>query len=230
LQKLGYKATAVPNGLDAVEKLAHDRYDLVLMDCEMPVMNGYEATRLIRKSNQPAIPVIALTASAMSSDRNLCLDAGMNDYLSKPVDLGRLADSLARWLPLSVSRTTVDGPAEVSAAAQEVAFDTDALIERVRGDRTLAGVILKSFVRDVPSQLKDLAKRLDEADAPGVRFHSHTLKGAAATVSAEGLRAISVALESAGKAGQLDTCRDLLPRAFEEFDRFKTTLERDGWL
>ena len=76
-------------------------YDLVLMDCEMPVMDGFEATRRIRGSIQPGIPIIAVTADAMSGDRDRCLSEGMNDYLSKPVDLGRLADVLAKWLPVS---------------------------------------------------------------------------------------------------------------------------------
>jgi len=99
LRKLGFEATAVPNGAEAVQAVEHGAYDLVLMDCEMPVMDGYEATRRIRASLHPGTPVIALTANAMASDRDRCMRAGMDDYLAKPVDLRRLADALDKWLP-----------------------------------------------------------------------------------------------------------------------------------
>jgi CheY-like chemotaxis protein len=100
LKKLGYNAVAVNNGSEAVEALGNAVWDLILMDCQMPVMDGYEATRQIRKSGHPDIPIIALTASAMRTDQDRCLAAGMNDYLSKPVDLVGLGDSLTKWLPL----------------------------------------------------------------------------------------------------------------------------------
>jgi PAS domain S-box-containing protein len=99
LQKLGYSADAVSNGAEAVEAVTCGGYDLVLMDCEMPVMDGYEATRRIRKSLQMGIPVVALTADAMSSARERCLNEGMNDYLAKPLELPRLAEALAKWMP-----------------------------------------------------------------------------------------------------------------------------------
>jgi HPt (histidine-containing phosphotransfer) domain-containing protein len=98
------------------------------------------------------------------------------------------------------------------------------------GDRQLAGVILKGFLQDVPSQLNNLRQRLEDADGPGARSQAHTLKGAAATVAAESLQAIALAMEQAGKAGQLDQCGELFPRALEEFERFKSTLEQAKWL
>ena len=101
LRKLGYRPSPVANGSEAVEALRHGGYDLVLMDCEMPVMDGFDATRYIRGSDRPNMPIIALTADAMPADRDRCLRVGMNDYLSKPVDLRQLADVLERWLPAS---------------------------------------------------------------------------------------------------------------------------------
>jgi PAS domain S-box-containing protein len=98
LRKLGCDAGAVTNGAEAVEAVRRGEYHLVLMDCQMPVMDGFEATRCIRSIN-PRFPIIAMTANAMPSDRERCLHEGMNDYLSKPVNLDRLADTLARWLP-----------------------------------------------------------------------------------------------------------------------------------
>ncbi len=99
LSKLGYQARAVANGAEALEALQHDAYDLVLMDCEMPVMDGYEATRRLRQSGNLRLPIIALTANAMTEDRDRCLREGMNGFLSKPVDLRKLSEMLATWIP-----------------------------------------------------------------------------------------------------------------------------------
>ncbi len=218
LKKLGYKASAVANGAQVIEALRQGGHDLVLMDCQMPVMDGFEATRRIRLFN-PSIPIIALTADAMPTDRDRCLREGMNDYLAKPVDLEQLANMLVRSLPAS-------GAGEQT----EAVFDEAALLHRLMGDRELAGIILKGFIDDVPSQLHRLRVRLDEADAPGTRLQAHALKGAAATVAAEGLQAIAFAMEQAGTSGQLDRCVGLLPRAVEEFERYKGALELAGWV
>ena len=113
LQKLGYNASAVTNGAEAVEAVERGGYDLVLMDCQMPVMDGFEATRRIRESIHPGIPIIAVTADAMPDDRDRCLSEGMNDYLAKPVDLAPLVDVLARWLPV---RNAGDTAANARAA------------------------------------------------------------------------------------------------------------------
>ena len=98
------------------------------------------------------------------------------------------------------------------------------------GDRPLAGLILKGFLEDFPAQLNKLRTRLDAADAAGTRSQAHALKGAAATVAAESLRDIAFAIERAGTAGQLDRCTELLPCVVDEFDQFRNTLERAGWV
>jgi PAS domain S-box-containing protein len=230
LEKLGYKASAVANGAEAIEALQDGRYDLVLMDCEMPVMDGFEATRQIRGSARPGIPIIALTADAMPADRDRCLSAGMNDYLLKPVDLERLAELLARWLP-NPDPQGADQTAEPAGSEPAPAiFDADALLKRLRGDRQLAAVVVKGFLEDFPSQLNILRKRLAEADGPGACLQAHTLKGSAATVSAGGLSAVALEMERAAGAGELEHFGELLPRTAEEFERLKTTLERAGWL
>jgi PAS domain S-box-containing protein len=215
LRKLGYQASAVANGAEAIEAVERGGYDLVLMDCEMPVMDGFEAASRIRRSTQPGIPIIAVTADAMPADRDRCFSGGMSDYISKPVELARLADVLASWLPV---------------AAQPEVFDSEALLRRLAGDRQLAGVVLRGFLQDVPSKLHILRQRLDEADATGARLQAHALKGAAATVSAEVLRSTALEMERAGAAGQLNLCGQLLPRAAEEFERYKRNLEQAGWV
>jgi PAS domain S-box-containing protein len=230
LQKLGYQASAVANGAEAVEAVGRGGFDLVLMDCAMPVMDGYEATRQIRSSNHCAIPIIALTASTMSSDRDRCLAEGMNDYLSKPVDLTRMADLLGRWLSSAASPAMAKVETSQEEDRGRSVFNQEELMERLMGDRELAGVILREFLADTPTHLQNLRSRLDEADAPGTHFHAHTIKGAAAAVAADGLKAIAAAIERAGDEGRLEECGELLPRAVREFDRFRITLEGAGWV
>ena len=196
----------------------------------MPVMDGFEATRRIRGSIRAGIPIIAVTADAMADDRHRCLGEGMNDYLAKPVELGRLSDVLARWLPVSGASDAAQTSPQPAGEKATAIFDGEALLRRLMGDRQLAGLVLKGFLEDAPAQLKDLRRRLDEADAPGARLQAHALKGAAATVAAEGLHAMALAMERAGADGQLRRCGELLPRAVEEFERFKSALERTAWV
>jgi CheY-like chemotaxis protein/HPt (histidine-containing phosphotransfer) domain-containing protein len=226
LRKLGFEASAVFNGAEAVEAVQHEAYDLILMDCEMPVMDGFEATRRIRESPHAGIPILAVTAHAMPSDRELCLQAGMNDYLSKPVELSELTEKLDKWLPA----TGGDAMGQSRDEQTQPIFDADALLRRLMGDRQLAGDVLKGFLRDVPFQLNNLRGLVGGADAPGIRSQAHTLRGAAATVAAESLRAIAQAMEQAGTTGRMDHCGELLPRAVEEFERFKQTVERTAWV
>jgi len=230
LGKLGYKGSGVANGAEAVEALRHDRYDLVLMDCEMPVMDGFEATRRIRASAGPAIPIIALTADAMAADRDRCLAQGMNDYLSKPVDLGRLAEVLAGWLPVPAPAAADQTGGQPVAEPAAPALDMEALLKRLMGDKELARVVVEGFLEDFPSQLNTLRKRLDEADGPGARLQAHALKGSAATASAPRLHAVALEMERDAAAGRLDRFGEILPRALEEFERLKSTLERAEWI
>ena len=98
LEKLGCRARAVASGAEAVEAVEREEFDLVLMDCQMPGMDGFEATRRIRGSGRPDLPIVAVTADAMSGDRERCIREGMSDYLSKPIELCLLAEVLAKWL------------------------------------------------------------------------------------------------------------------------------------
>ena len=229
LQKLGYHASVVSNGAEALEAFRQDGYGLVLMDCDMPVMDGFETTRLIHGLVHRDIPIVAMTADAMPADRDRCLREGMDDYLSKPVDLDRLAEVLARWLPATGEGGAAQAPAPGAEDRTQDIFDEKALLWRLMGDRRLAGIVLKGFLEDVPAQLENLRQRLAVADAHGARSQAHALKGAAATVAAEDLHSIAVAIERAGTAGELSVCGELLPRAIEEFERFKGALERAGW-
>jgi len=230
LQKLGYNADAVANGAEAVDAVKRGGYDLVLMDCEMPVMDGYEASRQIRTSLQSTIPIVSLTADATSSARERCLAAGMSGYLSKPLELPQLAKMLERWMPVAPAHALPEPFPQVAEVAIECTFDEEPLLRRLIGDRQLASAIVKGFLDDYPIQLTNLRKLLSECDAPAVRLHAHALKGAAATVGAECLRSITSAIEAAASTGNVSLCVELVPRAVKEFERFKTIVERTEWL
>jgi len=230
LEKLGYKADAVSNGAEAVDTVRRGGYDLVLMDCEMPVMDGYEATRQIRASLQSTIPIVSLTADVTSSARERCLSAGMNGYLSKPLELPQLARMLDRWMPVAPAHALPEPMQYAATEVIECTFDEDPLLRRLMGDRQLASSIVRGFLDDFPVQLTNLRRLLSAGDAPAVRLHAHALKGASATVGAEGLRAITLSIEEAAFAGDVSRCAELLPRAVEEFERFKTIVSRTGWL
>jgi len=227
LKKLGYQADAVVNGVEAVAAVERGVYALVLMDCQMPVMDGYQATGRIRNLRLPDLPIVALTANAMSSDMDKCRSAGMSDYLAKPVDLSRLAEMLEKWMPEAGS--IEPAPAAIVEVKAGTVFDGESLLQRLMGDRELAEIVLNVFLGDAPLVLRRLCDALSESNAAGARLHAHTLKGSAATVSAEALRAVALAMETAAAEGRLDRCCELFPRAADEFELFDKTVRRDGW-
>jgi CheY-like chemotaxis protein/HPt (histidine-containing phosphotransfer) domain-containing protein len=230
LSRLGYQAAAVENGAEAVEALANPGFDLVLMDCQMPVMDGFEATLHIREVHRSDIRIVAVTADAMPADRDRCLQAGMNDYLAKPVELRQLSAMLAKWLPAPAAGDFADTTLENTKLPGPTIFDQDALLRRLLGDRNLAGAILRSFVGGCPGRLNELRQRIAEADASGARQIAHALKGAAATVAAEELCAFAGAIEQAGASGEVARCAELMPRGMQVFEQFRGALKSAGWL
>ena len=232
LRKLGYQADAVNNGAEAVEAMRRGHYDIVLMDCEMPTMDGYEATRQIRSLGTRHVPIIALTAHAMSCHRELCLSAGMDNFLSKPLDLQRLARVLEQHRPGSQLAATIPEPTPVSiqSTAKLAIFDAQAMLNRLMGDRKLAEAVIGGFVGDCPQQLAILKARVAEQDGPGVRLQAHALKGSAASVSAIRLSTIALAIETEAASQRLAGCSQLLSSAAEALDQFTQELATTGWL
>ena len=232
LKKLGYRAHLAANGVEALQALGDADYDLVLMDCEMPEMDGWEATRHIRQKKirirNPQIPVIAITADALSEDRDKCLQAGMNDYLSKPVEPYQLAAVLEKWLKPSSggAASSLSGALPAITAA---IFDEAELLTRLMGDKELAGKVLAGFLEDGPRQLLILKKTLENGDADGARMQAHALKGASATVSAKAIHSLCCAAQQAAAANELTRALALLPRLEKEFELLKATVKQSGW-
>ncbi len=210
LEKLGCShPDGAQDGIEALAAVAANRYDLILMDCQMPNMDGYDATRRLRALDV-VTPVVAMTAHAMSGDREICLAAGMDDYLTKPVSLDKLSRALDRYLPtgLAPEREAVSVPAENGEAAE---FKYDDLVDLLMGDKEMAVTILDMFVARMPADIETLRQAVAGGDGAQVRAAAHFIKGVAANVFATGIQAVAHDIERAGSSGNIEGARALLP-------------------
>ena len=196
LRKSGAHVRCVGNGVEALQALAAEAFDVVMMDCQMPEMDGYEATRRIRMGAggilNAAVPIIALTAHALASDRDKCIAAGMNDYLSKPIDAVRLHEALTR----SVNATRTAGPM-MPRPPQPRLFDAEALLARIGDDPTFARELVVLFAEFAAHNIGSLKQAVGRQDAVQIRLLAHDMKGAAANIAAAGLAHDAEALEKA---------------------------------
>jgi CheY-like chemotaxis protein/HPt (histidine-containing phosphotransfer) domain-containing protein len=231
LGKMGYRVDVVANGLEAVRALENVPYDLVLMDVQMPEMDGLEATRSIRDSSSKVInhriPIIAMTAYAMKGDRERCLAAGMDDYVSKPVQASELRAALERALNIDFPSAPAVSTEQESPVVETPVFDLSGTLARFEGDAELLRQLLEVFLVDAPLQMKGLHDALANNNAGLVQRAGHTLKGAAANVGASRLREIGLAIEKAGQAGDLALATELVKRGEEVLVQFRH--EADVW-
>jgi len=204
LKKRGHQVTIVGNGRQALDALEQGTFDLVLMDLQMPEMGGLEATAAIRererKSGGAHLRIVAMTAHAMSGDRERCLASGMDDYLSKPIDPAILFEA--------VERATGAGdvvPARVPAGAPAAApaIDLAQALERMGGDRQLLNDVIGVFLEDCPTQLAAIKVAVDARDADAIRRAAHALKGAAGNLAATEVFQAAQTLERLGAEGRL---------------------------
>jgi CheY-like chemotaxis protein len=229
LNRLGYRADSVEDGREAVKALQAARYDLVLMDCQMPQMDGYHATRLIRdlaaKALHPRTPIVALAAGDMAADREKCIQAGMDDCLSKPVLPDALDRVLDKWLCRPPRTETPHPPApEQALELGRPVFEHEDLMRRLGGNKALAGMVANAFLEVVPSQLSNLRRQLTVRDVQGGRREAHTMKGAAANISAPVFRSLALEAEQAAEAGEWSTLEELLARMEYQLDRLKIAI------
>ncbi len=226
LDKQGYQADAVANGLEAIEALRGIPYDLVLMDYHMPEMDGVEATSMIRKSDSgvlnPQIPIIFMTASTMQSDREKFSAAGMSDYLTKPVQPRDLGKKLSNWLKSGHPEQSglKVKPCQADRTARPV-LDQAAFLERLGGDEELLKYLITLFKETVPDMMDALDNDLLSAeDQEQLICHAHSIKGAAGNIGAEALRDVALQLEQAAEQGRYDLMRELMKVLRTEYQRF----------
>ncbi|MBX7259984.1 MAG: response regulator, partial [Candidatus Hydrogenedentes bacterium] len=234
LEKLGYKADAVANGKEAIESLRTIPYELVLMDVQMPEMDGFEATRRIRDAASGVlnsqIPIIAMTAHAMAGDRERCLGMGMNDYVSKPISPVVLAAALERWLPsegdmgFGAEKRLVDKTAAAVAIQDSSIFDKEGMLGRLMHDEELACSVLETFLEDMPLQIATLRSFIEAGMTADAERQAHTIKGAAANVGGEALRSAAAAVEQAAASGRIDTLASAPSELEAHFETLRETL------
>jgi CheY-like chemotaxis protein/HPt (histidine-containing phosphotransfer) domain-containing protein len=228
LENLGYRVDLVSDGSAALCALARTDYDLVLMDCQLPVLDGYEATRLIRQPETDVrnheVAVIAMTAHAMTGDRERCLAAGMNDYLAKPIDRVALAKALERWT--TGIEKAPSPPPELLPTPDDALFGKEDLLERLSGNEGLAQRVVGRFLQDTPHQLALLAKAISDCDTGTVHLAAHSVKGSAASVGGLQLREVAWKLEQLGRDGDLAPASAILQELAESFARTRVPMEQ----
>ena len=236
LAKFGIDIDVADNGREAISALTQLPYDLVFMDCQMPVMDGFTATDRIRDTQSSVrdhtIPVIAMTANAMQGDRNRCLEAGMDDYIAKPVDPAKLDRVLQQWLPercrqLTAAVTAIQdeatGPG--SEEGSEPLFDHAAMSQRLMEDETLIKTVAETFLIDLPINFEHLKSALESGDLKQATAMAHKIKGSSANVGGMQLSASAEIMEQAGRRGELQPIRDELPEMERCIAQLKTAME-----
>ncbi|MET0511839.1 MAG: response regulator [Thermoleophilaceae bacterium] len=235
LEKRGYRVDVADNGRDAVRAASDGRYALVLMDCQMPELDGYAATRAIRSAEQDTgrhTPIVAMTAHSMRGDRERCLAAGMDDYLAKPLDSTAFAAALTRWVPLdpplptlapapqaAVQARTPAGPDSMSDDTAAVDADAFERLKAELGDSDVLPQLVELFKTHTPGRLDALRAAVESGDPVETRKTAHALTGSARTLAAGRMAALCRDLELQAKAGSLERAAEqmeLIEMAFAE--------------
>ena len=232
LNRRGYQVDVAEDGGQAVAALQGAAYDLVLMDCQMPVMDGFAATAEIRKlpGEKSRTPIIAMTANALEGDKERCLAAGMDDYLAKPVIPAKLYDMIARYTP---GESALPPRQEETAAAAIPGGETDWMVPatgtgqppidieksiRHSGDQGFWEELLAAYVEETDRRLGVLKAAVQAGDRPLVEREAHTIKGSSAEILAEGVRATAYEVEKLGRSGDLAGCPELIAQLEKEYE------------
>lgn len=251
LSRLGYAADVAENGFEALSKLRamrnREKYDLVLMDCQMPEMDGYEATKSIRAGvagkQYVNIPIIAMTASVMDGDRQKCIESGMSDYIAKPVESSFLASKLAQWLPLKTVTLVEEAhdivrldnmeqlPFSLDEGSQREGLEGDAAeadddiavwdqasaLSRVNGKDTRLRRLVSLFLDDVPGRMADLRKAIDDEQLSDAKYIAHEIKGVAGNLGGTELMKSLSNFEAACLSAKQSEIQDTLPECISQF-------------
>jgi two-component system, sensor histidine kinase and response regulator len=204
LESLGHHATVVSNGREALAVASAGDFDLIVMDVQMPEMDGFEATGEIReleKSSGKHIPIIAMTAHAMKGDRERCLAAGMDGYVSKPIRVADVEEAVEQAMAAKRSSDT-------RSTSEKNIIDEAAILDGMDGNRKLLRDLTRIFLADYPKQLAEIKSAIDMGNAERLRRAAHALKGSVGNFAAKRAVATASQLEALGKSGNLDAAQD----------------------
>jgi signal transduction histidine kinase/CheY-like chemotaxis protein/HPt (histidine-containing phosphotransfer) domain-containing protein len=220
LERAGHVATVVRNGQEALTAMQKEEFDIVLMDVQMPVMGGFEATRLIREreaSTGKRTPIIAVTARAMKGDREACLAAGMDGYVPKPIQSKKLMELIAELTGTS-SQSSTDADVEPIRGNGDGVLDENALLTTVGGNRELAGELAQIFLQELEPRMQEMSSAIRKGDADRLQFAAHALRGSAASLSATQVTASATALEAMARKGDLSMAESVFACLEDEME------------
>jgi PAS domain S-box-containing protein len=232
LERLGFRVDVAADGLEALEACTRLPYDLIFMDCQMPEMDGFESTRAIRsreaKSGARRIPIVALTAHAMTGERARCLAAGMDDYLTKPLRLDELARVIQHWIQepaMCPPSTDASQPPRGPGSDLLDLATIQGLVDLDDGGPGLLSEMIEIFREDTPRRIQDISRAAGQGHAEELSRAAHALKGGAGALGAEALRALAASLESLGRGGSADAGANLPERLETTFQDTLSALE-----
>jgi len=241
LAKYGIDVVLANNGKEALDLLGQQAFDLVFMDCQMPVMDGYTATKNIRDNQSSVldhnITVVAMTANAMQGDKEKCLACGMDDFIAKPVSPVKLGKMLEKWLSSNIKgqeNTLLDGEQQNQEVketkveeedVEELVFDYPAMSERLMNDEELITIIANTFLDDMPTQIEQLKGFVVQDDIESVATQAHKIKGAALNVGAMAFSTIALTMEQAAKKGDWDVINHNSNLIDQSFLQIKTVMK-----
>ena len=234
LEQLGYRADIAGNGLEVLDALDRQGYDVILMDMQMPEMDGLEATQRVRRDwpGEKGPHIIAMTANAMEGDRERCLAAGMDDYVSKPVRVQELVDALYRFEPGGDDETTIAGQGGNGGASDSEGHGDVLDLEKLDELKALVGgqeflvELIEAFLDDAPQLVADLQQSFESGDTAVLTLAAHSLKSNSHDFGASSLNGLCKDLEAMGKTGRLDGAAPLIAQVETEFEKVKAALER----
>ncbi len=239
LQQLGYMSHAVSTGKEAIEAVERNAYRLILMDCQMPEMDGYEATRIIRKSDALKgrhTPIIAMTANALEEDRNACIAAGMDDYIAKPVDIEHLFEVLDHWLAGTVQEKKATAPPKEASKEKTPAPPTGLLdpkaLENLRklvgqDDPDFFVSFIDNFLVNTAKLLKDLYSAAEQENRTVIHRTAHTLKSSSASCGAVQFSGLCKQLELVARTSEMPEIHQLVEQIKLEYEKVKLALEAE---
>ncbi|MEW6003413.1 MAG: response regulator, partial [Nitrospirota bacterium] len=229
LGKAGYNIDVVQNGREAVEAAERNEYDIIFMDVQMPIMDGYEATKAIRSKEgiSKHTAIIAMTAHAMEGDRERCIQAGMDDYISKPIDWQNMFKIIRKWgksrieTSLSADMNTRGRSKFAKAAKDEAPIDMKDAMQRFNNDKEFFREMLGEFLNYIPDQVLKLGEASGAGDVSEVQKTAHSIKGAAGNLSAVKIYETSIAIENKAKNGDMSEVPSLIERLKSEVVNLK---------
>ena len=244
LNKLGITPDTANNGKEALEMLSKKDYDIVFMDIQMPEMDGFQTTQIIRDPLSPVlnhnVPIIAMTAHAFEEDRTKCLQVGMDNYIAKPISMESIIDILEKYLPDKTQKDTEQNiivtapkedakekasPVSTSFFQKETLFDYKSFMKRVMDDKNLANTVILSFLEDIPKQIDTLKTSISENRINDAERQAHSIKGASANIGAERLREIASQIEKLCKEGKENDAKKYIPQLESQFEELRTYLK-----